>query len=556
MGIRASAILRPQKELTAFTRIPLAPGQSATVTLPLQLPPADGAAGLMEQGTYTLSVGESVADIRLTATLPAGDTAIPPDHAPLHDYLPITNIPTEHYTLEAEYRPMKPSIRNILFGIAALALAASVKIYDIVTSSGSTFLNIVAVLLTVGAICFFILEMKDRKKQFARDRAALEEATAALYENADDIPVPSADALFDTAARNAAREAKEEEEDNTLSNGVDHFRDVDRELTFPAAARALTTLAAEEGLAIEESTARGILAAMASSRLILVKDTDPALFTSVTSLLGAYLDCPVAADRVDESYTSEVSFLFGSGSHSVASRRNAAAAMEAARRNPRTLQLVTLTDVSLDTLSAYFVPYARYARAPLTACHITTRLEDGSEVTYTLPQNLWFVLQLRSGERLDHIPDYVAEVAAVQTWRADPVQAAAGEHSEFAPFRYGQMLYLCDRLRSEITTDEDTWKRIDRIESYGRRYSDFRMGNKLWTGMETYLSVLLASDVAPADALDEALAVKVLPALISALSGKLPQEERSLSETLEAVLGDGNADLCRRTLKESGAELA
>jgi hypothetical protein len=182
-------------------------------------------------------------------------------------------------------------------------------------------------------------------------------------------------------------------------------------------------------------------------------------------------------------------------------------------------------------------------------------MEDGSDVTYRLPENLWFVLNLRDGERLDQIPDYVAEVAAVQTWRAERIQATAGEHSEFSPFRYGQMLYLCDRIRSEITTDEDTWKRIDRLESFGRRYGDFRMGNKLWIGMETYLSVLLSDGVSLNDALDESLAVKVLPALIHALSGKLPQDERGLSETLEAVLGDGNADLCRRTVKESGADL-
>jgi hypothetical protein len=58
----------------------------------------------------------------------------------------------------------------------------------------------------------------------------------------------------------------------------------------------------------------------------------------------------------------------------------------------------------------------------------------------------------------------------------------------------------------------------------------------------------------PAAALDEALSVHLMPALISALSGKLPREERSLSETLEAVL-DGNATLCRKTVKESGADL-
>lgn len=554
VGLRDSAIPRPKKVLTAFTRITLAPGEASTVTLPLHIPPVAEIGGLTEQGLYTLFVGESVFDIRLTATVPAGNTLLPPGKEPLSAYIPVTNIPTEHYTLEAEYRPMKSTVRNTVFGISALVLAASVKIYDIVTSSGSVFLNIVAALMAVGAICFFILEMRDRKKQFAQARTELEEATAALFEEADNIPVPSADALFETAARVAAQEAQEEEE-YALSNGVDHFRDVDRELTLPIAVSAVTTLAAEEGLAMEETAVRGILAAMLSSRLILVKDTDTQQFQSVCSLLGTYFGCPVTYDAVDESYADEASLLFGADENGNSYRRNAAVTIEAARRDLRTIHLVTLTDVTAENLSTYFVPYARYARAPLTACAITTRMEDGSNAVYRLPENLWFVLHLRDGERLDLLPDYVAEVAAVQTWRAEYTRSPAGEHSEFAPFRYGQMLYLCDRIRSETVTDEDVWKRIDRLESYGRRYGDFRMGNKLWVGMETYFSMLRACGATTADALDESLAVMMLPALIAALSGKLPKEERGLSETLEVVLGDGNADLCRKTVKESGAEL-
>ena len=336
---------------------------------------------------------------------------------------------------------------------------------------------------------------------------------------------------------------------------MDHFSDVDKELTLPVAVKALTTLAAEDGLVVDESVARGIFAAMLSSRLILVKNTETELFESVCSLLGSYFECPVASDSVDESYTDELSLLFNSEAGGQSARRNAAIALESARRNPRTIHLITLTNVTAETLSAYFVPYARYARSPLSACQVTARLEDGSDVVYRLPENLWFILNLREGERLDAIPDHVAEVAAVQTWHAGRTEAAAGRHSDFAIFRYGQLRYLFDRIRTETVTDEDVWKRVDRLESYGRRYGDFRMVNKLWTGMETYFSALRTYGVSTAEALDEAVAVMMMPSLIGALSGRIPQDERGLSDTLEAVLGDGNADLCRKTVKESGAEL-
>ena len=257
---------------------------------------------------------------------------------------------------------------------------------------------------------------------------------------------------------------------------------------------------------------------------------------------------------VAATYTDEAALLYRREESGELTPRNSLTAVESARRDPRTIHLVALTEVTLETLSGYFVPYARYARAPRTACSVTTHDPEGNEVAYLLPENLWFILNLKDGESLGNLPDYIAEVAALLN-PAFTATAPAAAHSEFAPFPYGQMLYLCDRLKSGFALEEENWKRIDRLEAYAARYSGFAVTNKLWLGLETYLAALMTVEPDPAAALDEALSVRLLPALIAALSGKLPREERSLTETLEAVLGEGNAIHCRRTLKESGADL-
>ena len=552
LGIKGSAVLRPQKELMGFAYVSLQPKEKRTVTLsfgdPLYL-----SAGIREKGRYRLSVGESVTDIRLTADLSAGEGTLPPDGAKLHEYLPtVTNIRTERYVLEAEHTPMKPSLRNLLFGIAAIVLAVSVKIYDIVSVSTSVFLNIVAGLLAVGAVFFFVLELTDRKKQFARERAALEEANAALFAEADDISVPSADALFELTS-----EASDEEDGGqtkTSADEFDHFLDVDRELTFPVAAAAISALAAEKGMGISCATARSLLAAMAASRLLVLKGVGEERFAALTALLSEYFGSPHAVDRVDDSYTDEAALLYGQNEAGETIPRGALEIIESARRDPRSIHLVSLSDVTFAGISDYFVPYARYARAPHTACSITAHDTEGSEVAYLLPENLWFVLDLREGEGLHLRPDYMAEVASVLTPVWETVEPTP-THAEFAPFRYGQMLYLCDRMKSSFALEEDTWKRIDRLEAYAARFGGFTLTNKLWLGLEAYLAVLLTGEIDPATALDEALAVRLLPALIPALSGKIPAEERSFTESLDAILGDGNTPICRRTVKESGADL-
>ena len=553
LGIRNSAVLRPKKELVGWACVSLKPKEKKTVTLSwgdlLFL-----SEGVREKGFYRLYVGESVSDIRLTADLPAGEGAVTPDNERIHEYLPTaTNIHTERYVMEAEYTPMKPSLRNLLFGIGALALALSVKIYDIVSVSNSVFLNIVAGLLAVGAVFFFVLELLDRKKQFARERAELEEANAALFAEAADIPVPSADALFDLVSGSTAEDGDGEQTD-THAEAVDHFLDADPALTFPVAVQELTKLAAECGLIPEGHTVRDLLAAMASTRLTVTKDLGAERFAALVALLSEYFGCPAALDAVDETYTDEAALLFGKTEEGETLPRKALDAIESARRDPRTIHIVALDKVDFETISNYFVSYARYARAPHSACAVTAHDTEGNEVAYLLPENLWFILNLREGEGLHRMPDYLTEVAAVVTPFFETAEPAAA-HTEFAPFRYGQMLYLRDRLKASFSLEEDTWKRIDRLESYAARLSGFGLTNKLWLGLEGYLSAILTLENDPAAALDEALAACLMPALIVSLSGRIPREERSLTETLDAILGDENATLCRKTVKESGADL-
>jgi len=54
---------------------------------------------------------------------------------------------------------------------------------------------------------------------------------------------------------------------------------------------------------------------------------------------------------------------------------------------------------------------------------------------------------------------------------------------------------------------------------------------------------------------DEAVAVKLMPALVASLSGKIPRSERGLGETLDTLFGEEHTTLCRKLLKSSGAEL-
>ncbi len=558
VGLPESAVLRPKKELAAFAHLELAPGERRTVTLPFELPVVCDDCGelLVEQGTYTLSVGASVSDIRLETTFTAGTHTLPSDGERPEDHLSsLSNIHSHHYYMEAEYIPMKPSLRNLLFGIAALCLAVSVKIYDVLSHSNALFLDIVAGILAAGAVFCFVLELLDRRKQHAIEDARMAEANAALFGDAAMISVPSAAELFaaeDELEREAASDTAEGGEGY---DEYDHFADVDKDLTLPEAVRELAVLAREKGISVSDETLRSIFGSLMVSHLAVVSGMNDGQFSALISLLGEYFACHAAVDTVDAGCRSEADLLFTTDRDGNRVPRNILRAVLAAQNEPGKIHIAALNNVDPAAMSAYFVPFARHAHAPHSGCTVECHGLEGTDTAYTLPENLWFILNLKPGTALCRLPDYVTEIATVHRWTLEAKGRTAEGHTEFRHFGYGQMDYLRDRLRSDFTADEDSWKKIDRLESYAAGYTDFRIGNKLWLGMEMYMAVLMSCGADEHAARDEAMAVKLIPSLTAALDGRIPREKRGLSETLDAVFGDDHTALCHKAVKESGADL-
>lgn len=552
-GMEGSAFLRPRKELVGYIRIPLAPGEETTVALPVgeSFPERDPV--ILEKGRYTVSVGASVADIRLTLTRTGGSMVLPPDGEDPADYLPtVSNIQTQRYLMEAEYTPMKPSLRNLIFGIASILLAVSVKIYDILTVSGSLFLNIVAALLAVGGAVFFGMELMEHRKRAAALAAEREAENAALFRDAASIPVPSAAELFEDSLYIPAEESAEE---SVEEETYDSFADVDKSLTFPEAAAELAVLARESGLSVSEETLREILAALASSRLLLVRGMDRESFAALITLLGEYFATAATVDSVAEGLHSESELLFAEGEEGARTPRGVLTAMETAARERGRIHIAALTDVDAATLPDYFISFVRYAHSPHGGCTVTAANAEGEETVWRIPENLWFILRLKEGTALTDIPAYVAEASAEGRWTVELSASPASEKSLLRPFTYGQMLYLCDRLRSDFAVDEDTWRRVDRLEEYAARHGEFAIGNKLWLGLEIHMAVLMALGESEAAARDAALAARILPVLIPALAGKLPREERGLSDTMDAIFGEGNTACCRRAVRDAGTDV-
>ncbi len=560
LGIEKSKILRPKKELVGFVAVELAAGESKRVTADLKDIIAydpEKSNWVVESGRYTVYVGASVSDIKLKKSYKKTGDILKSDGKDASEYFPSeTNIFKDNYTLEAKYKPMRSTLRNLFVGITALVLAVAVVIYNIATKQSDIFLYVTAIVLLIVSIVSFILEMCDKKKKRKEDRAAMEKASSKLFEKADRINVPSAKELF------AMAESPDSYNEITVSSTskadekYDHFGDVDKSLDFALYANEFARFAKEKGVDLSKETATSILASMASSRLIILKGMGDFKFSLLNTLICEYFGCTSGIDRVDDTYVSASDLLFYSNKYFDGSKqKNAYRVVAAAQDNPRNIHIVSLSNVKLAKISDYFSVYSKYVRMPYNSMSLQLVNEENRNVSLNMPENIWFMLNLAEGEKLDELPDYIAQIANVNTWDIAIGDMFAPDISEYHALYYGQMVYMSENARTNFSLDEAVCKKIDRLEKFCTRYSEFKLSNKMWLALEAYVSVLMLSGTEEGVAVDKAIAVKLMPAVISALSGKISRDERGLSETIDVFFGEDHTSECHKVIKTSGANI-
>ncbi len=518
VGIAGSRVLRPKKELVGICPLELDPGESQDVALPLTLPPV---AGVVEPGVYTVSVGESVSDIRLTRKLTLRGADHPADdNESICDYLPThSNILKDNYTLEADHK-MRPTVRSLILGIAALLLAVGVKIYDIVTLQNSLFLNIVSMLLIIGAIVFFVLEALDRKKERIAEQKALDDANRALFEGADRISAVNAESLFTKASEES--EPTEEKSAESEKKAYDYYADVDRTLDLPMSAAELSGFAAENGVIISKKASADILAALASSRIVILKGMTSEAFASLAFILGNYFAAPAGIDSGAETELTELKNV-----------------IRAASNAPREIHIAFMDEARPQELT----PLCDYARSPFGS-HTVEIAGDRFE----LSNNIWLILNLSSDARLSELSEQLAQTAAVIAVSLEIAERKTALSAPRKPFSFGQLIYLTEIAKKATSLDESIWKKLDLLEAYAARYSEFSLGNKRTVGLESHYAVLAMSDPEAADLIDRALAAKLVPSLIISLEGKLPREETGLGAKLDELFGEHGTGACRRMI--------
>lgn len=486
IGKKKSNILRPKKELKAFERIYLKPGQSKLVRFSFTYneyafgETADGKRRI-EGGDYIVYAGGSVSDIRISKKVTVQGQAVPKEKENLSDYIATeSNIISGGYTMKVDDKYKKMSKGRII-SFAALIAAA---VYDLVALfiDLNLFAIFMLVFLNLAAVAAVYYLITDRKK-----RRLAESVKKLQNAQKNETVISGHPALkklflkeFDESAAIEEEVAEVKTEENTSPY-------IDKTLTMKTVADYFWTFFNERGLAPGRTTVKALLSAMYASRIIMLRSTDATLLEEFIVRFCAYFGTPLF---VGESAVKD--------------------AVTAASANRASIHIVVLTDAE----------------------------PAETEKLLTSNPNLWFV-RLSQGEPLA-MSSYSMENTTTVDVKLRTTKESA-EKSAIPRLNFHQFLKLGNDCEKAYAVSENSWKKLDKLENYVSARAPFRIGNKEWRRLEKYTSVYLSCDSTDAEALDNAVAAKLIFGILPLIKTNQPEDTGDFSLALEKILGEDNA---------------
>ena len=546
IGANSSSVLRPKKELCGFVKLYLAPQEKKRVSLPIDIPKVYQVnTYLQERGEYTIFVGASSMDIRLSEQVRITGQALQKDSEAIRHYIQsVPNLLEDHFTLEAKYHPMKnKSQKNLLIGLLTLILAIGLATFNTATELYSTFIGVVGAILGVLAIFFLLSSIQERSKSQKDSDKMLQEKNKEYFQDAEQLEVLSTQKMF-SEEFDASEEVEQQEveaEADTLDAEISKYVDTGFKLHNMVA--DLLHFCEERGFKLNAGVAENIVSSLASSKLLILEDISSEDFNGLMLVLSEYFSTKTYVDKI-EGEVEEVYDLFFSRDHVGDAKKKASVlAMEDAARAKEKIHLLCVDGLTAASFEKFIKPFTTYITSQKSSTPVKIFNSQGANVGFNVLQNVKLILRLANDVAIDTLPASILRVAACASIAPVKCQVAEEHLPHHGCNRY-QLEYMYEKESSAAAVSENIYKKVDKLESYVASHCDYSIGNKLWLAFEKQIGLLLSAKKETAEAVDSAIALRILPSMMAALNGHLTKEDESLQATLEFIFGEENVAFC------------
>lgn len=570
IGKKETALLRPNKELKAFKKIRLGAKSSAKVSITLPQDAFsfydDGSGGkITESGEFDVYVCSNVQEVKLVGSINLTGRSVGKNKRDKTEFLQSeSNIVSGGYRLSAQNnsnkshkKAMKAGLITVIVSSVLMGLTLLTEIFnrlDIINFD--LFMNNVVGLymqIIVGALLIVSLIIGISLKKIGKKKMAAEQTETVSSKAFDEgyvSPQEGATSLYDKLFAeefSETAEAQEEEEETAEDIDPDHSSYYERGFTLEELKNRLSAFINGRGVTVSNDVVIKTVAALCASRFIIWKCDDEALLGKYLGLLAEFFGCDKYVDVIDETYKTAEDLFYN---ETAGVTHNITAAIRDASANGHKAVFAVLANVKQSEANAYFTDLIQYTVNPVKNYEIPLSSSGIADGYLVVTPNFWtFAVTTKDGDK-GELPSFIAD-SAVTVIVAGTLNDNADETKYPAPSYY-QTAYLAEKARNAYALPEELWKRVDRLDVAIADRVGLKIKNKTWGTLERLTSIYLAVGGDPKDALDFAVAGKILPPVFRAYAVK--GERVELINTVENVLGDDGVAECKRLLKVETAE--
>lgn len=543
VGKNDSAVIRPKKELKYCVKVFVKAGRSTRVKIKipnrgLEVYSQSKRDWIEEGGKYEVYVCASSAKVKLTGAMFIHGVKLESDNSDRYVYSTAqSNIVGCNYVYGVKTKRKINAVQIILavlFGMitifGTLVTAGvlpnsegwSMLIGLIIVSVFAPLFILMIVLASVGGgdasqIRVPIKNVKPRR---------LNSELSSLFEEAFGEDTPQD---HQAAAEEAAFTEIEEDAFTEMIEGADLTELVDK----------IVASAASRGIGVSRRDAQEYLAAMAASRLVIVKNSDLIyeFGNAVTEALGG------KHFYETDAFTRSLDLITNDSGIDL---RPTEDALLTSAAHPDVICMLTLAPAIMEK-AEMLKPFVEYFANPKGHGRLKFDTVDG-EKSCQLSCGVWVMLAI-GDEFFDNIPSYVSKYAVFPT--LDLTETEAKEKTECKKIPFEQLEESFSNLGKVYSLSEENWKKIDKFIDYASAKIDFSLGNRGFLALERYFSIMLMNGEDETTALDYAVAHALLPRFISLSREASAVFEENLADALGRIFGENNVAVCEEVLNSS-----
>ena len=322
-------------------------------------------------------------------------------------------------------------------------------------------------------------------------------------------------------------------------------------VSFGELCRNLRDFALTRGVNLEITSARVLVAAIASCKIVFLTSKNAEMLPRFVNILSEYYgnESVVTADG---EWRSVGDLLWCAGEEDgkfVPSRFSKA--VHAASSSKEREAAVVIDNVSFKNLGSYFYSFLDYANHHTESYVINFNEETQIE----LPDNLTYILVPQGGIP-DYIPTEILNGSIVAEVMLSPVENTPEEQVEPKSVSHEDYLNLIAAAKENSFVSERVWKKLDDLVEAICANERFAIGNKNTIQLETFTSVLIEGGSDEPEAVTNMFLAKLAYLLKNTRAYRQDGGEKTVFAIIERLFVDEELTKIRRALTKHVAEEA